>query len=434
MKSLFLAIKSAENVKSFGVGRSPEETDAMAGAFRLFTSHLVPIMGILKAGHGVEMEKTNTPQQREFFEALTTGDVVRVRQMVSEDAELLSAYDYSYYGATPVTRICGNDQREMIGALLELGADLNRRSDWEMGAWSPLHSAIVNGNDSLAEYLLDAGAILDVHTAAALGRVDDLKRLLDEQPERISERGGDGCHPLHFAGTVEAAQTLLDRGADINARCLDHYSTPVQYLATVRPEVTRFLLANGAEADIFTAILAGDHEVLTRLLAENSEVIHERVNQERFPPGPDFDVHNMLTFTVGFQATPLHAAAKANDAEAIRQLIQAGLKPDVRGGYDEGTPLHIAAWEDHVEAAAALVENGADVNIRSGENHDNSPAGWAIVAGSNGVFSYLLDHGAESLPWFQRDVEAGVNGQFEQYRSVPPENREQILKRLADVG
>lgn len=319
----------------------------------------------------------------------------------------------------------------MIQTLLELGADLNRRSDWEMGPWSPLHSAIHSDKLELAEFLVAKGAEIDVHTAAAMGRSDILSELLNADPDRVSERGGDGCLPLHFAGTIEAADLLLKRGADIDARCVDHYSTPVQYLSTRRPDVAKHLFRKGATVDIFSAVVCGDDEVVSQMVTADPELLGARINQEFFPPGPDHEVHNILTFTIGHNSTVLHAAAIGNQPEMIRHLVAAGIDPNIRGGYDNATAMHQAAWQDNLQAAVALVDSGADVDLLSGEIHNNSAAGWAIVAGSADVFELLMDHYAKVLDFFEADAAAAVSGEFRKYKVVPQENYDRIQLRLS---
>ncbi len=372
----------------------------------------------------------NTAEEIAFFVAIRNRQFDEIRKQVSSRPSLVLACDENSFGATPVTLACFRNDREMVDFMLDLGVDANRPSDWWAGPWTPLHCAIHNGNTELAVHLLDRGAILDVHTAAGLNRMDDLRRMLDEAPDRVSERGGDGCQPLHFAGSVESADFLLSRGADLNARDVDHYSTPVQYLALRRPEVARHLFAKGAEADIFSAVLAEDHTVVGSLLATSPGVVDERINQQRFPPGPAHDVHNIMTFTVGNNATPLQAAAKGNRVSMVRALVDGGADINGRGGYDDSTALHIAAWENHAEIAEQLLDCGADIDIRSGKIHNNSPAGWAIVAGSDRVFALLMDRGAEKPDWFISDAQAAMAGKFLPYKAVPPENYARILARL----
>lgn len=382
----------------------------------------------------VDMTQSNTPEQIEFFRTLASGDLQRIRASVTKSPEFLDSFDYRNFGATPLTMACFSNRPAIVELLIDLGADPNKRSDWHMGPWSPLHCAIFRRDKALANFLLSRGAALDVHTAAGLGDCDAVSRLLDAKPSRVSEKGGDGCHPLHFADTNEVAKLLLERGAEIDGRCVDHYSTPVQYLCTSRPEVARYLLSVGAQPDIFSAVTCGDKSSVENLLAADPSLIDARINQAFFPPGCEHDVHNILTFSIGTDATPMHAAAKANRREAVSQLVSHGLSPNVRGGYDHGTPLHTAAWHNCTESAHALLDHGADIEARSGKLHNNSPAGWAIVAGACEVFELLLDRGAQCHPWFIDDARDACAGRFDQVSNASLENRNQILARLSGLS
>jgi ankyrin repeat protein len=85
---------------------------------------------------------------------------------------------------------------------------------------SDLLQALYRGDRERADDLLSAEPTLDVFEAAAVGRSDRLRELLDEDPSRASAFGDDGFHPLGLAcffGHVEAARLLLERGADVNA-------------------------------------------------------------------------------------------------------------------------------------------------------------------------------------------------------------------------
>ena len=86
------------------------------------------------------------------------------------------------------------------------------------------------------------GAVVTVHAAARLGMIDRLKELIAGDPALVNARGGDGQTPLHFASTIEISAYLLDQGADINARDVDHESTPAQYMVRSRPEIARYLI------------------------------------------------------------------------------------------------------------------------------------------------------------------------------------------------
>lgn len=155
-----------------------------------------------------------------------------------------------------------------------------------MGPGSPLHCAIFRGDKNLATLLIPKGAVLDVHTAVGLG----------------------DCSGISL---------LLERGADIDGRCIDRHSSPVQYLCTTRPNVAQFLLSMGVQADIVSSAACGDIESINRLLSKNSDLINVRINQTSFPPGAEHNVHNTMTFSIGLDATPLHAAAKGDCSDAV---------------------------------------------------------------------------------------------------------------------
>ena len=85
---------------------------------------------------------------------------------------------------------------------------------------SELLEALYRGDRERADELVAADPELDVFEAAALGRTDRLRALLEEDPSRANAFGADGFHPLGLAcffGRVDAGRLLLERGADVNA-------------------------------------------------------------------------------------------------------------------------------------------------------------------------------------------------------------------------
>lgn len=160
------------------------------------------------------------------------------------------------FGATPLICAVQRANREMIDVLLEAGADINARSRWWAGGFG-----VLDHDHGLTSFLIERGAIVDAHAAARLGMLDRLEELVASDPQIVHARGGDGQTPLHFARTIEIARFLLDSGADIDARDIDHESTPAQYMLRDRQDVARYLISRGCRTDILMASAVGDLEL-----------------------------------------------------------------------------------------------------------------------------------------------------------------------------
>ena len=161
--------------------------------------------------------------------AFAANDADRVRAILNRHPPLQALIDQPI-GPFDSPAIVNVRSREMLDVLLDAGADINARSRWWAGGFGLFDSA----EPELAAYAIERGAIVDAHAAARLGMLDSLRALIAKDPSVVHARGGDGQTPLHFACTTEAARYLLDRGADIDARDVDHESTPAQYMVQER--------------------------------------------------------------------------------------------------------------------------------------------------------------------------------------------------------
>ena len=83
---------------------------------------------------------------------------------------------------------------------------------------SPAMRALYEGDRERAEQLLPPDEELTVFEAAAFGRIDALRAILDADPAQANALSPDGFTPLHlacFAGGPAVTQLLVDRGADL---------------------------------------------------------------------------------------------------------------------------------------------------------------------------------------------------------------------------
>ena len=156
---------------------------------------------------------------------------------------------------------------------------------------SDLLDAIYRGNQAGIDGLLAHNPKLDVFEAAALGRTERLRELLDEEPSFANAFGDDGFHPLGLAcffGHLDAARLLLDRGADVNALSTnEHVQTAAIHAAAaaagdeaMRYELVKLALEHGADPNLrqgggFRAIdavrLNGDARVEELLLEHGAD-------------------------------------------------------------------------------------------------------------------------------------------------------------------
>jgi len=122
---------------------------------------------------------------------------------------------------------------DTLHLLLEYGANINAQNKKGL---QPIHTASKWENVDTISYLLQNGADLHaitrkgehaIHIAAGKGCSKTVQFLIDNgaSPDELTEM--NSATPLHFAvegraPTIKTVETLLDNGADFNARCFSH--------------------------------------------------------------------------------------------------------------------------------------------------------------------------------------------------------------------
>lgn len=157
----------------------------------------------------------------------------------------------------------------------------------------------------LVELLLVRGARPNVWEAAAVGRLDRLRELLNANAASIHSYSHDGWTPLHLAahfGQKDICAYLLSRGAPVDARS-----------------------RNALENTPLHAAVAGGQRTCVALLVQN---------------GADANA----SYAGGY--TPLHVACLNGDDASARILLGAKARPDARG--PEGKlPIDLAREKGH---------------------------------------------------------------------------------------
>jgi Ankyrin repeats (3 copies)/Ankyrin repeat len=349
--------------------------------------------------------------------------------------------------------------------LLEAGADLNAKSRWWAGGFGLLDWA----SPEVAAYAIERGAVVDVHAAARLRMMDRLRELVALDPGLVHARGGDGQTPLHFAKSVEVATYLLDQGALIDARDVDHESTPAQYMVGDRQEVARYLVTRGCQTDLLMAAALGDLDLVKRHLDLDPDCIRMRVSDEFFPMVNKRSGGTIYQWTLGFYVSAhevarnfghedvlqllfdrspelvkliaacwlgdeamVHShrtkhpnlaesltdadrrqvahAARNNKTAVVRLMLESGLPVDARSQH-QATPLHWAAFHGNVEMARIVLRFGPPLEATDAD-FNGTPLGWAIHGSENGWHSQTGDYAGtvEALIAAGSKVPATVGG------------------------
>jgi ankyrin repeat protein len=369
--------------------------------------------------------------------ALHENDAALLRDLLARHPEIKSKVNEPFPGDCGALAITSVRRRAMLDVLLDAGADLNAKTHWWAGGFGLLHCA----PPEVALYAIERGAIVDEHAAARLGLIDKLRELISADPTLVHARGGDGQTPLHFASSIEIAKYLLDHCADIDARDVDHESTPAQYMVKERQEICRYLVGRGCKTDILMAAALGDERLARQHLDADPECIRTRVTDEYFPMVGGKSGGTIYQWTLGWYVSApevakqfghenlfqelmhrspanaklvtaawlgdeqlvdslLHTdaalvsklspaderqiahAARNNNFAAVRLMLCAGWPINACGQHG-ATPLHWAAWHGNVEMVRLILRHNPPLEPLD-RDFRSTPLGWAIHGSDNG--------------------------------------------------
>ena len=302
--------------------------------------------------------------QSEVADAAMEGNTAAVRALLGKKAEVNAP---QVDGATALHWAVQANNLEMIEMLLGAGAAVSAAS--KSGS-TPMQLAAMNGHSAIIERLIRAGA---------------------DPNAPLSQTGDTALMMAARTGKVDAVKVLLDRGANVNAKETWGGTTALMWAISERhSDVAKVLVERGSDLNAksnFVPSASGRGFEGTAPVA----------------PKPDQAIEE---FASGWM-TPLMFAAREDDLESARILIQAGADVNAVGG-DGKDALGLALFDGSYDVASLLVDRHANVNHadaqrftplfwamdrRNMETAPNFP--WMITIDPLPVIQKLLDAGAD---------------------------------------
>jgi ankyrin repeat protein len=389
-------------------------------------------------------------------------DIRTVRELLDADATLVHRGDRA--GGTPLHRAVLGSARRAIALLLDRGADIHAIHSVARGAsegwwavdlqaidlaiWGSNSYAPVKGDFETARLLLTRGAACDVTIAAAVGDLDRITALLDQDPGSIGKARANGKRPLSTAiefGHVAIARLLLDRGTDpswpelgadrgasLHAAARAGYRELVERLlargadpngdvdsggnavyAAKTPGLRALLTAHGGSLDPYDLVWMGkDDEVLKRVTEDPSSA--ERGCGGVFTAVGTRGNRDLMMRLLDAGIPPPRVAGGCRsylleNLELLRILLAHGMSPDLPN-WQEQTFLHgLCSGGKRGQAgealarAAVLLDAGASISARE-EEYRSTPLAWAARTNMPDMVEFLLSRGAsanqpDDEPW-----------------------------------
>jgi len=346
--------------------------------------------------------------------AAADGRVDELRGLLDEHPDLIDARGLDFNKQTALHKAAWKNRLECVQLLLDRGADARIR-DYGDNAYA-LHFAaeaadlaivrmlveagsdvVGEGDDhqvgvlgwatclghvreDVAQYLLSVGAELNIWSAIALDRGDDVRRFVKQDPAILSARSSRNDHhrtPLHHAAAVNRpamVRLLLELGARVDA--VDDAGRTALTVAAVEkadPSILTMLERAGARLDLLTAITLGRYEIAERMVAEDPARI-----------GPD-----------GRDTIALHLLVAKRNEEGVRWLIAHGVDVNAKRFLWEcnSTALHVTTEWEAIELTQLLLDAGADPSIRD-DKYDATVLGWAEYLDRPKIAELLRHRGA----------------------------------------
>jgi len=347
------------------------------------------VAALLKAGAN---PNSALPEgQTALMTAARTGDVDTIKLLVETGAKIDAKEQWQ--GQTALMWAASQNNAGAVRALVAAGADKNERSkllSFPEFKWE---------TSGMVVTVLPRGGWTPLMYAARDGAADAIVALADAKAD-LNATDPDGTTALMYAITnahFDTAAVLIEKGADPNVA--DSTGTTALYSAvdmhTMGPMLSRpspKLVDTRDASDIVRLLIAKGANVNVRLK-------RPIIGRHHTPTGDA---------SLGEGTTPLARAAKSNDLQLMKILLDAGADPKLTlkdrttvlmiasaGGAVVGAyAVAIPVTEDSsIEAIKLCLDRGVDINAFN--TSGTTAVHAAVQRGGLKVVRYLADHGAK---------------------------------------
>jgi ankyrin repeat protein len=379
-------------------------------------------------------------------------EVMDVQELLDADPALVNRGDSG--GATPLHRAVLGSARRVITVLLDRGADIHAlhsvaggggKGLWavdlqaiDLAIWGLNSYAPAKRDFDTARLLVARGAAYDLTIAAAVGDLDRINALLDQDPGSIRQARANGKRPLSTAirfGHRDIARLLLDRGADpgwpeLGAECGASLHAAARagdrelvelllargadpngdcdtggnaVFAAKTPELRALLTAHGGKPDPYDLVWMDQDDEVIRLVREDPKSA-ERGCGGVFTAVCTRGKRELLLrlLDAGIRVPPTVTACRGyllENLELLRILLANGMSPDLPNWHEQTFLHHLClggrneAAREAIARATILLDAGASISPIE-EEYRSTPLGWAARSNMPDMVEFLLARGA----------------------------------------
>jgi len=366
----------------------------------------------------------------DFVRCADSGDLTAVKLFLNAGMNPNTTDDE---GATALTHAAYKGHANVVGALLKAGADANQR-DWRHNA---LLSAASGGHIDIVRALLAKGPNTEIvdnaFVEAVRTRHHDIVRLLAGKGSSVGQAGSLGIMILAQGSwgdeeVRDTAKLVLDLGGDPNGKDKEGWTALLGATENDYPVTVRLLLDRGADVNAKCScpgVLGGGWTPLMMATYKRRRAVVETL----LGKGADVNQRNNRG------ETALILAAYGGDMSILHRLLDSGADVNMRTGDGSTALMGVAAgttWPDqvvdHPDAVLALLAKGADANAP--DAHGRTALMLAAKSGSIPVVRALLKAGARVN---ERDVSGNTALRFAE-NALEGQRKAKMIRLLEEPG